>query len=59
MNWFEKIQRYYNLGCYTDEQVYKFVTAGKISEAEYKIIVGIVEEDPKENIEEEVTDVQE
>lgn len=59
MNWFEKIQRYYNLGCYTDEQVYKFVTAGKISEAEYKIIVGIVEEDPKENIEEEVKDVQE
>ena len=49
MNWFEKIQRYYNLGCYTDEQVYKFVTAGKISEAEYNIIVGKVEEDPKVN----------
>lgn len=44
MNWFEKIQRYYNLGCYTDEQVYKFVVAGKITEEQYKEIVGIKDE---------------
>ena len=49
MNWFEKIKRYYDLGCYTDEQVYKFVIAGKITEEEYNIIVGKVEEDPKVN----------
>ena len=48
MNWFEKVKRYYDLGCYTDEQVYRFVTAGKITEEEYNIIVGNVE-DPKVN----------
>lgn len=40
MNWFEKIQRYYNERRYTDEQVRTFVKAGKITEEEFKIITG-------------------
>ena len=38
MNWFEKIERYYNKGLYNDEDVKEFVQAGKITEAEYKQI---------------------
>ncbi|NFE84106.1 XkdX family protein [Clostridium botulinum] len=40
MNWFEKIQRYYNDGYYTIEQVARFVKATKITEEQYKIITG-------------------
>lgn len=38
MNWFEKIERYYNKGLYNDEDVKAFVQAGKITEIEYKQI---------------------
>ncbi len=38
MNWFEKIERYYKNGLYTNEQVKVFVQAGKITEIEYKEI---------------------
>ena len=37
---FEKIKRFYNLGLYTKEQVYKFYEKGIITLEEYKIIVG-------------------
>lgn len=40
MNWFEKIERYYKNGLYTNEQVKVFVQAGKITEIEYKEITG-------------------
>ncbi len=40
MDWFEKVQRYYNWGYYTDEQVAMFVKAGKITERQYEIITG-------------------
>ena len=33
MNWFEKIERYYNKVLYNDEDVKAFVQAGKITEA--------------------------
>lgn len=38
MNWFEKINRYYENGLYANEQVKVFVQAGKITEIEYKEI---------------------
>ena len=37
---FEKIKRFYDLGLYTKEQVYKFYEKGIITLEEYKIIVG-------------------
>lgn len=40
MNWFEKIERYYKNGLYTNKQVKVFVVACKITEAEYKKITG-------------------
>lgn len=38
MNWFEKTERYYQKGLYTNEDVKLLVQAGKITEAEYKEI---------------------
>ena len=38
MNWFEKINRYYENRLYTNEQVKVFVQAGKITEDQYKEI---------------------
>ncbi len=37
---FEKIKRFYDLGLYTKEQVYKFYEKGVITLEEYKKIVG-------------------
>ena len=37
---YEKIKRFYDLGLYTKEQVYKFYEKGIITLEEYKIIVG-------------------
>lgn len=36
---FEKIKRFYDLGLYTAEQVYKFFEKGVITEEEYKSII--------------------
>lgn len=38
MNWFEKIKKYYDKGIYSDEDVRIFVTAGKITEEQFKEI---------------------
>ena len=40
MKWFEKIERYYKNGLYTNEQVKIFVQTGKITEVQYKEITG-------------------
>lgn len=40
MNWFEKIQRYYEGGYYTIDQVRAFVRVGKITEEQFKEITG-------------------
>lgn len=40
MNWFEKVQRYYNWGYYSNENVAMFLKAGKITDKEYEIITG-------------------
>lgn len=40
MNWFEKINRYYKIGKYTNEQVGIFVQTDKITQEEYKEITG-------------------
>lgn len=40
MNWFEKIKRYYDVGHYSKDQVKVFVVSGKITEKQYKEIVG-------------------
>lgn len=37
---FEKIKKFYDMGLYTAEQVYKFVIKGVITEEEYEKIVG-------------------
>ena len=37
---FEKIKRFYDLGLYTEEQVYQFVIKGVITEEQYRLIVG-------------------
>ena len=37
---FDKIKRFYDLGLYAAEQVYKFFEKGVITEEEYKSIVG-------------------
>lgn len=36
---FEKIKRFFDIGLYTKEQVYKFALKGVITEKEYKSIV--------------------
>ena len=36
---FEKIKKFYDMGLYTKEQVYKFAEKGVITEEEYKSIV--------------------
>lgn len=41
MDWFEKIQRYYNMGIYKNEQVKIFVVGEKITAEQYKLITGI------------------
>lgn len=40
MDWFEKVNRYYNEGFYTNEQVKIFVVYNKISKEEFKQITG-------------------
>lgn len=40
MNWFEKVERYYKAGYYTNDQVKIFVVSKKITEEEYKSITG-------------------
>ena len=37
---FAKIKRFFDMGLYTKEQVYKFFEKGVITEEEYKSIVG-------------------
>ena len=37
---FEKIKKFYKMGLYTEAQVYDFVLKGKITEEEYRLIVG-------------------
>ena len=44
---FKLVKRYYDKGVYTKDDVMKFVTAGKITEDEYKEIVGEVKETKK------------
>lgn len=38
MNWFEKVQRYYNWGCYNNGDVWDFVSYNKITAEQYKAI---------------------
>lgn len=46
--WYKSIKRYFELGCYSPEDVQKYYAPlNKITEEQYKEIVGIVEE-PKE-----------
>ena len=40
MNWFEKVKRYYGWGCYTNADVWDFVSYKKITEEQYKEITG-------------------
>lgn len=40
---YEKVKKFYELGLYTAEMVYEFVRRGKITEAEYREIVGAEE----------------
>jgi len=42
MNWYASAKRYYDLKVYTKEDVAKFVTREKITEAEYEEITGEV-----------------
>lgn len=35
MNWFEKVQRYYILGCYNNCDVWDFVSYKKITDLQY------------------------
>ena len=35
MNWYEKVQRYYNGGFYAVDQVKAFVRVGKITEEQF------------------------
>ena len=37
---FEKIKRFFDIGLYTKEQVYKFFEKGVISEEQYNEIIG-------------------
>ena len=41
MNWYEKVQRYYSKGYYTDNDMKIFVRGSKITEEEYKQITGL------------------
>lgn len=40
MDWFEKVNRYYQNGYYTNENVKAFVKAEKITAEQYKLITG-------------------
>ena len=40
MTMFEKIKRFYKLGLYTKEQVFKFFEKGVITEEQYNEIIG-------------------
>ena len=40
MDWFEKVQRYYIKGYYTNDDVKIFVKGNKITEEQYKEITG-------------------
>lgn len=40
MDWFEKVNRFYQNGYYTNENVKSFVKAEKITEEQYKLITG-------------------
>lgn len=40
MNYFDTINKYYQLGKYTIDQVKVFVKAGRITKEEFKIITG-------------------
>lgn len=40
MNWFDMIERYYELKIYSDEDIKIFVQAGRITEDEFKKITG-------------------
>lgn len=42
MNWFPIVQRYYERGYYSKEQVAVFVSAGKITPEQYEVITGDV-----------------
>lgn len=37
---FEKIKRFFDIGLYTKEQVYRFAEKGIITEEQYKEIIG-------------------
>lgn len=41
MDWFEKVQRYYNKGYYVVEDVKVFVKAKKITAEQFKEITGV------------------
>ena len=41
MDWFEKIQKYYTMKLYTNDQVKIFVVGDKITTEQYKLITGI------------------
>ncbi|SDT22429.1 phage uncharacterized protein, XkdX family [Paenibacillaceae bacterium GAS479] len=42
MDWFATIKRYYDLGCYTEAQVNRFVVLKKITQVQADEIVGVV-----------------
>ena len=37
---FEKVKKFYELGLYSKEQVWQFVVKGKLTEEQYREIVG-------------------
>lgn len=41
MDWFEKVQRYYNKGYYDEDDVRVFVKAKKITAEQFKEITGV------------------
>lgn len=41
MDWFEKVQRYYNKGYYDKDDVRVFVKAKKITAEQFKEITGV------------------
>lgn len=41
MDWFEKVQRYYNKGYYDKDDVKVFVKAKKITAEQFKEITGV------------------
>lgn len=38
---YEKVKKFYDMGLYNETQVYEFVKKGKLTEEEYKGIVGV------------------